>query len=105
MSFFRAWAWVTLNYAYSRVTRGIRAEAFKEGLAVQDLGRRARDGQPARRDAEIFSVHRAQRFDRAILMQEHWETSFADVRGARGVPTSCFGETQYYHHKCPNLGP
>ena len=33
---------------------GLRAEAFEEGLALQNVGGRAGDGEPARDDAADF---------------------------------------------------
>ncbi|HEU4995747.1 MAG TPA: hypothetical protein VFT29_13060 [Gemmatimonadaceae bacterium] len=94
---FALWAWITLSYTYSRGDRaGWVQKISKKGWVCRTWeGELAMVNMPgAAQERWLFSV-RSDSIAR-IIQSSVGNRVALEYEEHRGVPTSCFGETQYF---------
>ena len=94
---FGAWAWVTLNYSYSKGERaGYVQKISKRGWLCKTWeGELAMANLPGTMP-EIFSFSVRNDSVARLLEKNAGKRVSISYEQHRGVPTSCFAETQYY---------
>ena len=94
---FGAWAWVTLNYSYSKGERaGYVQKISKKGWVCKTWeGELAMANLPGTMP-EIFSFSMRNDSVARLLEKNVGKRVSITYEQHRGVPTSCFADTQYY---------
>ena len=103
---FAAYTWVTLHWSYSRGSRAGFVQKFSERgwvcktwegeIAMVNVPGAAQQVFPftVREEAVVKKINAAMGKRVAVTYEQH-----------QGVPTSCFGETQYYVVDVVEIGP
>ena len=94
---FGAWSWITLNYSYSKGERaGYVQKISKKGWLCKTWeGELAMANLPGTMP-EIFSFSVRNDSVAHLLEKDAGKKVSVSYEQHRGVPTSCFAETQYY---------
>jgi hypothetical protein len=94
---FGAWSWITLNYSYSRGERaGYVQKISKKGWLCKTWeGELAMANLPGTMP-EIFLFSVRNDSVARLLEKNAGKRVSVSYEQHRGLPTSCFGDTQYY---------
>jgi hypothetical protein len=103
---FALWAWVTLGYTYSRGERaGYVQKLSKKGWLCKTWeGQIAMANLPGTMP-ELFSFSVRNDSIASLIEQTMGKRVSLTYEQHKGVPTSCFGETQYFITNVRPVGP
>ena len=104
---FALWAWVTLGYVYSTGDRaGYVQKLSKKGWLCKTWeGELNMVSPPGSVTPQIFSFTVPSDSIAAILMQDIGKRVSLTYEEHRGIPSSCFGETQFFVTNVRIVGP
>lgn len=104
---FALWAWVTLGYVYSTGDRaGYVQKLSKKGWLCKTWeGELNMVSPPGSVTPQIFSFTVPNDSIAAILMQDIGKRVSLTYEEHRGIPSSCFGETQFFVSNVRIVGP
>jgi hypothetical protein len=104
---FALWAWVTLGYVYSTGERaGYVQKLSKKGWLCKTWeGELNMVSPPGSMTPQIFSFTVPDDSLAGILMQDIGKRVSLTYEEHRGIPSSCFGETQFFVSNVRIVGP
>jgi hypothetical protein len=104
---FSLWAWVTLGYVYSTGDRaGYVQKLSKKGWLCKTWeGELNMVSPPGSMTPQIFAFTVPSDSLAAILMQDIGKRVSLTYQEHRGIPSSCFGETEYFVSNVRIVGP